>query len=470
MTSIRMPRLMDRHLQEQERLQPLTLSLTLTTEGLSTARMTLGADAPRVAVQDFIELYSQQGSAGIFRVESVSGALGGTREVHLAHGLCTLRDGMVPGQSFMKPVRQALETLLACQPDPRWTLGEVDVPEDMTLIFSTDYADTLSALQTMLSMLPEGYAPAFDQSVTPWVLHIRRLSEEVSCEGRIARNLRSVRIEEDGSRLCTRVYPFGAEVEGVRVNLTPIMGLDHTSSAMTEGRGVVSRTWHSDRIFDTATLYEVASRYLERHEQPETRVTVDARDISPATHADFDHFALGKLCRLAIPDAAFYLTARIIQIEQEDMYGDPDSMRLTLSNHRRYSRESDEIDELIRQVRAGKLLGGTVAEVVSENRAEGTYQSPIVHYFTVEEWPDLLDVRVQFTPDAGVRVAEVRIDDSYPPVKEWQGGSFSAMPYLTRDALGRVAPGVHQLVMHPYTAAGTGAISSRVTMTIIQEK
>lgn len=79
-------------------------------------------------------------------------------------------------------------------------------------------------------------------------------------------------------------------------------------------------------------------------------------------------------------------------------------------------------------------------------------------------------MRVQFTPDAGVRVAEVRIDDSYPPVKEWQGGSFSAMPYLTRDALGRVAPGVHQLVMHPYTAAGTGAISSRVTMTTIQEK
>ena len=42
MTSIRMPRLMDRHLREQERLQPLTLSLTPTTEGLSTARMTLG--------------------------------------------------------------------------------------------------------------------------------------------------------------------------------------------------------------------------------------------------------------------------------------------------------------------------------------------------------------------------------------------------------------------------------------------
>ena len=91
---------------------------------------------------------------------------------------------------------------------------------------------------------------------------------------------------------------------------------------------------------------------------------MDARDISPATHADFDHFALGKLCRLAIPDAAFYLTARIVQIEQEDMYGDPDSMRLTLSNHRRYSRESDEIDELIRQVRLTTPRPSVMAELV----------------------------------------------------------------------------------------------------------
>lgn len=470
MTTIRMPRLMDRRLQEQARLQPLSLSLTLTTEALSTARMTLGPDAPRVAVQDFMELYDQHGSVGVFRVTQVSQALGGMHEVLLEHGLCTLGDGMVPAQSFMQPVRQAFGTLLACQPVQRWTLGDVDVPEDMTLIFSTDYASGLDAMQSMLDMLPEGYAPEFDQSVTPWALHIRRQGDEVGCEGRIARNLRSVRIEEDGSRLCTRVYPFGAEVEGVRVNLTPIMGLDYTSSAMEDGYDVVSRTWHNDRIFDTATLYEVAIRYLERHEQPETRVTVDARDLSPITLTGFDRFALGKLCRLAIPDAACYLTARIVRVEQADVYGDPDNLRLTLSNRRRFSRESDEIDELVRQVRAGKLLGGTVEEVVSEDRGTGSYQSPVQHSFTVEDWPDLLDVRISFTPDAGVRVAELRIDDSYPPASEWQGGSFSAMPYLTRDALGRVATGVHRLVMHPYTASGTGDIASCVTMTIIQAK
>lgn len=468
--NIRMPRLMDRHLQEKDRLTPLSLSLTQTTEGLSSAVMTLGDNAPAIHVRDFVELYDQHGSAGIFRVASASASLTGSRTVQLEHALCTLRDGMVPAQSFMKPVRQAIETLLVHQPDLRWTLGEVDVPDDMTLIFSTDYVDTLTALQTMLEMLPEGYAPVFDQRISPWVMHIRRLPEEVTCEGRISRSLQNVRIEEDGSKLCTRVYPFGAEVEGVRVNLTPFAGEDHMDSTLTQNIGVISRTWHSNRIFDAATLQEVASRYLARHEQPETYVTVDVRDLSLTTGTDFDHFALGKLCRLTIPDVSCQLTARIIRLEQPDVYGHPGSMRLTLSNCRRFSREADEIDELVRQVRAGKLLGGTVAEIVSNNRASGTYQAPIVHAFTVEDWPDLLDVRIQFTPDAGVRAAAVRVDQSYPPASELQNGSFSAMPYLTRDALGRVTTGTHVLAMHPYTPSGTGSISSRITMTIIQDK
>lgn len=470
MMKLRMPRLLDIHLRETARLQPLSLSLALRLHGLSAAVMKLPPDAPPLSVMDLLELYDEHGSAGIFRVLKVEEELGGLRTVTLEHSLCTLRDGVMPAQAFMKPVRQALQAVLDCQPLPRWALGTVDVPEDMTLIFSTDYADGLSALQTMLGMLPEGYAPDFDQSVTPWLLHIRRLGETPDCECRLTRNLRSLRIDRDGSRFCTRVYPFGAETEAGRVSLLPIAGLDYAESPLAQTHGTVSRTWHSNRIFDTATLRDVASLYLNRHGEPDVTITVDALDLSLATGEDFDHFRLGKLCRLALPDFALCITARIAAIARADVYDEPGHAVLTLCNRERTGRESEEIDELIRQVTAGKLLGGTVAEVVSENRAEGSYQSPIVHYFTVEDWADLLDVRVSFTPDAGVRAAEVRIDDSYPPVSVWQGGAFSAMPYLTRDALGRVARGQHQLVMHPYTASGAGAISSAVTMTVIASK
>lgn len=470
MTEIRRPRLLDRDLMEIDRLQPLSLAAELRLQGLSTAVMKLGPGAPEVAVRDMAELYDENGSIGVFRVTKVDEEVGGVRTVALEHGLCTLRDGMMPGQAFMKPVREALQSVLDCQPVPRWALGTVDIPSDMTLIFSTDYADGLTALNAMLDMLPEGYAPDYDQSQEPWLLHVRRLPEEPDCEGRLTRNLRSVRVERDGSRFCTRVYPFGAETEEGRVSLMPIQGMDYTESEMVDGYGVVSRTFRSDRIFDSATLYDVACLYLERHGGPETTVTVDAYDLSQATGDDFDHFRLGKRCRLALPDLGMYITARICAVRKEDVYGEPGRAVLSLTDRTAHNRESDEIDELIRQVTAGKLLGGTVAEVVSSNRAEGTYQFPIVHSFTVEDWPDLLDVRAVFTPDAGVSVTEVRVDDAYPAYSEWRGGSFSLMPWLKRDDLGRIARGQHQLVMHPYTSSGTGAVSSTVTMTVIEAK
>lgn len=470
MTELRRPRLVDRQLQEMARLTPLALSLDMQLHGLSSAVMTLPADAPDISASDLLELFDEHGSLGFFRATKVEETLGSIRRVTLEHSLCTLRDGMLPAQAFMKPVREALQAVLDCQPLPRWALGTVDVPEDMTLIFSTDYADGLTALTAMLDMLPEGYAADFDQSVTPWLLHVRRLSETPDCECRLSRNLRSLRIDRDCSRLCTRVYPFGAENEDGRLSLLPITGTDYAESPLTAAHGIRSRTWHSDRIFDAATLHDVAQLYLARRCEPDITLTVDAVDLSRATGEDFDHFRPGRLCRVTLPDLNLCVTARIAAVSRADVYGEPGRALLTLTNRLRRSRESEEIDELIRLVRAGKLLGGTVAEVVSSNRAEGTYQSPVEHTFTVEDWADLLDVRIRFTPDPGVRVTALSIDGSHPPASVWEGGAFSAMPYLARDTLGRIARGEHRLLMHPYTPTGLGAITSDVTMTVIETK
>ena len=470
MTQIRRPRLLDASLREVERLAPLNLSLTLQLQGLSTAVMTLPPDAPTLDVRSLVELYDENGSAGIYRVVKTERDIGGPWTIRLEHGIATLRDGMLPAQAFMKPVAEAFRAVLDCQPIPLWTLGIVELPQDMTIIFSTDFADGFTALEALADMLPEGYHLDYDQSATPWLLHVRRLPEDIGCEGRLTRNLGSIRMTADSSRLCTRVYPFGAEGAEGPVSLLPIQGQLYTEAAEAEALGVVSRTFTSDRIFDTATLFDVAVRYLDRHCQPEISLTVDALDLSQATGEDFDRFRLGRMCRLALPTHRLHLTGRICTIEKADVYRRPGQALLTLSNYRRHSREADEIDELVRQVTAGKLLGGTVAEVVSKNRASGTYQSPIVHYFTVENWPDLLDVQAAYTPDSGVQVTALYIDGVAPPPSAINSRGFSIMPYLTRDALGRVAAGQHRLVMHPYTSAGTGSVASTVTMTVIQEK
>lgn len=464
-----MPRLLDEQLRERARLQPLSAALHKKLLDLSSAELLLASGAPEIALRDLIEMADIQGSAGIFRVTSVEENSDGTRAIALEHTLATLTDSMAAPIAFTGTVREAISALLAHQDVPRWTLGEVDVPDELTVILETEYTDLLSAMQQLLALLPAGYALFFDQSSTPWVLHLRALSDEVVCEGRLSRNLASVRYHKDVSRLCTRVYPFGLVTEDVPLSLVPLEGTDHLDSAAQSEWGIVSRTFQSDLIYDVPTLREVAQRYLEEHAVPDVTVTAEAADVSRATGEMLDVFRLGAMCRLALPAMGHSLELRITAMDMADVYGAPGRMVLTLTNRIHPKSETAELARMIRQVTAGKLLGGTVATVEDKNRAHGSYPSPVVHYFTVEDGAAVLDVRMAFTPDSGVSVSDLRVDDTYPPDEVWRGGAFSAMPYLTRDELGRIATGQHKLILHPTNGVygEDCGVNSVVTMTVI---
>ena len=471
MTAIRLPRLLDGDLQETARLSPVKLSLHLRLALLSTAEMILADTAPDLSVRDLVELFDDSGSVGIYRVSAIQSDMGRTRTVRLEHGLCTLQDSVIPAQGFMGSVRTALETLLACQHQPLWAVGDVEAPEDLTVIFATEYTNLLSALEALLGMLPEGYALDFDQAQSPWLLHLRQLPQTVGCEGRLSRNLQSVRHALDGSRLCTRVYPFGAEVETERLTLVPLEGTDYLQSESADSLGVISRTFESDLIFDVPTLQQAALMYLDRHAQPEAVTTVNAVDLSAATGEDHDAFRLGKLCRLALPDRPLTLEQRITAIDKPDVYSAPGQMILTLSSRLKQQTEGEEIEEIVRQVTAGKLLGGAVTEVVNKNRANGHYTAPVVHSFEIEDWAAILDVRISFKADSGSSVRAVRIDSMHPKDEVWSGGSFSAMPYLKRDELGQIAQGSHWVAFHPSngTSGELCGVTSTVTMTVIEK-
>lgn len=469
--SIRLPRLLDGSLQEKTRLTPLSLAVHLRLDPLSTAEMVLPAEGDWVSPLDFVELYDENGSLGVYRVKAVEKMIGQTRMVKLEHGFCTLQDGVIPAQGFMDTVRGTIARLLACQPVQRWTVGDIEAPEDLTIIFATEYVNLLEALETLLGMLPEGYALDFDQTVTPWKLHLRRLADLPFCEGRLSRNMTSVRYVQDGSRLCSRVYPFGAEVEEGRISLVPMEGVPYRESSLTEIMGVISRTFTTDLVFDVPSLREVADEYLSRHSIPEITMTVDGVDLSAVTGEEVDAFRLGRACQLAMPENDLLLTERVIAIDKPDVYGAPGQVTLTLCSRLKRQTDKAEIDEIVRQVTAGKLIGGKVTEVKDTNRAHGSVTSPIVHYFDIEDWAAVLDVRISFDPDSGVSMQNVRVDSAHPPDEEWRGGSFSAMPYLRRDELGLIAQGEHWVAFSPSngTYGQNCGVNSTVTMTVIEK-
>ena len=467
---IRLPRLLDAAQQEKARLQPLKLSLQLRLSGLSTAEMLLPPEAPDVALRDLIELYDHSGSVGIFRVTALETDAAGTRTLLLTHGLCSLGDSVIPAQGFMHSVPEALDALLACQAEPLWIAGEVETPADLTVIFATEYASLLDALYALTDMLPEGYTLDFDQTMTPWRLHIRALTDAPFCEGRLSRNVGSVRHQVDGSRLCTRVYPFGAEVETGRITLVPLTGSDHADSPAAKALGVISRTIRDDLIFDVPTLQTVAEMYLSRHAEPEITTVVTARDLSAATDETLDRLRLGRMCRLCLPEIGLTVHHRILAMDVPDVFGSPEECVLTLSNRRKQQTEAEEVAELVRLTTAGKLLGGTVATVEERNYAHGHFTAPVVHYFTVEDWPALLDARISISVPAGATIRDVRVDGSAPEDALWKSGAFSLMPYLRRDELGSIAKGQHAVSILPYgsSASDSVGVTSTVTLTIIE--
>lgn len=464
---IRLPRLLDENLQEKARLAPVKLTLHQRLTTLSTAEMVLPGDAPAVRPRDLLHLYDENGSAGVYRVAKVTADADNRRTLRLEHALCTLRDSVVPAQGFMCGVAEALTRLLDCQNAPLWKVGTVEVPDDLTVIFSTEHVSLLEAVDALMGMLPEGYALDFNFALTPWRLNIRALEDDL-CEGRLSRNLLSVRHQVDGSRLCTRVYPFGAEVGTGPVSLAPLTGSDHLDAAGQEA--VISRTIQSDLIFDAPTLAEVAQMYLDRHADPDVTTVVSAIDLFSATKEPLDRFQVGKAFRLCLPESGVTLTHRITAIDKPDVFGDPGHAVVTLSNRLKQQSDAEEVAELVRLTTAGKLLGGSVVTLEHRNYAHGSYTSPVVHYFTIEDWPALLDARVSFSVPTTAAVRDVRVDGLAPEDDVWKPGAFSMMPYLRRDELGTIAKGQHYVSFLPYgaSAADSVGVTSYITLTIIE--
>ncbi len=461
--SIRLPRLLDPTGQERCRLYPSRLSLSLRLSPLSTAEMTLPPEEPPVAVRDLVELYDENGSVGIFRVSAIDEEIGRTRRIHLEHGLATLADGLLPAMNAEGLFRTTMEQILSNQPTPMWQLGDIDLPEDAVLLYTTGTTNLLTALLDILPMLPEELMLVYDQASFPWTLHLRRMPDTGFCEGRLSRNLTGVRIDTDGSSLCTRVYPYGAGSGMDRISIRGLVGQDYMDSPSAAELGIISRTFIAATIYDSATLKAVAEKYLERHSVPTVSVTAEAIDLAAVTGESADSFRLGQMCRLALPDAGRTLTERIIGLNKPDVFGQPGLTDVLLCN--RIHDASDELADMLREVIADQTLGGQVGVTTTSNRANGTPNSPVVHYFRIEDGQSVLSCKAHIDPDGSVGIKSLSVDSNKVPNTVSTPMTCDLTPYLRRTDSGTIATGRHYLTMYPHSDV---AIHSTVTVRVIE--
>lgn len=318
MGMMRLPRLLDGQMNEIARLQPSSLQLNLTLSGLSTAVMTLPDKNAPIALRQFVELYTSDGSAGIFRISGVEAGPESGVKITMQHGLCTLSDHLMPGEgSAFSTAENILSQMLDLQGDNvLWRLG--DAADTGDIHWSWDSSNLLASLFDLMEELP-GYFLKWDQSSLPWKLHL--MSPENNddlCEARLSRNVTGLSIHRDDSALCTRLY--------VGDYPTPIDA--DTQSAW----GVISRRVTLREELTYAQQETLARAWLEAHKHPRLTVTIDAAALSSLTGCPLDEFSPGRMCRVCLPEEGVSLTQRIVALKYPDLVSDPHKVQVVLCN------------------------------------------------------------------------------------------------------------------------------------------
>ena len=309
---IELPRL----LRDGTRLHPVSMSVTLSETPLHTADMEILPEE-HVAPRDLVELFTPQGSAGVFRVTAVDRTWGETTSVTLQHALCTLNDSLLLGDEEKQgSARELLTTILNAQVEKMWELGKVDIPDDTLITWENSDSGLLDAVTAVLDAV-DGYTLTFDQDRTPWLLNVVSLSDDDACECRLNRNMTSLTVSYDTDDMCTRVY---------------IPGRDEPLDADTVDKwGVIARVLDADEDLGEEILLAEAQSFLDERKEPEITVVIDALDLSNASGEPFDSFHVGRICRVVLPEDNEVIRQRVVSVVWNDVYGDSENATVTLS-------------------------------------------------------------------------------------------------------------------------------------------
>ena len=317
---MRLARVLDGDMRELRRLHPTQQSVDDRVTPLSTASLTL-PEGEHAAFGEWVEVFTANGSAGVYRVVSASETYTGEASAELEHGICALGDAIIPGKGTISGMlSQVLSAILGYQVvkaggTALWALGGVATNAQAS--FEHEGTNLLSAV---LAVVPDGYMLTFDQSALPWRLGVAKMATTAECEGRLSRNLRGVTVTVDDEDFCTRIYcdklPSPGYMDGPTVGTW----------------GIKAKTITAQENVTQESLVAYITQYLEDHKNPRVSIECDAEDLSAITGEAIDRMEKGRIFRLALPDYGVAMEERILAVRTGSAYDDPEHVRLTLAN------------------------------------------------------------------------------------------------------------------------------------------
>lgn len=326
--SVQLPR----NIKTGVRYHALKLELKENADLMSTASMTIPEnEAPEI--HDYIEIYTANGSAGVYRVTSMRHTYGNTVSCEMAHAIDSLSDAVITlEQDFTGTVEDLLILALSHQKTTSsdlgyWVLGECQ--DTNTIEEQHIEYDNLYDIIEQIAQDETDYYFVFDFDHTPWTVSF--VSRPVSAlpELRIDRNMIKCEITRDDSELCTRLY---IGLTNPNVGSHNYYTYDNTPGQMTYG--IIERHEEMEAT-SRAPANRYAAKYLAEHAAPLYNIEIDGADLYRVTGVLADRMVLYRQCCVLLGSVAGTretITQPVVSIEHPDVLNNPLKVRIVLAS------------------------------------------------------------------------------------------------------------------------------------------
>lgn len=334
-------------------LRPIKLGVKLSYDTLSKATLTMPESDDVLKMHDFVELYSDRGSLGIFRVVSSGLNPMKNRTYSLNHAYDTFNDcviGHIAGgstadgtESYKAYVRDLLLTVMSFQQSSSgrcyWQLGTVDSSvANQWYEFNNSFTNAKSVLDAIAEKYTE-CVYTFDFTTTPWTLNFVKRETATRTELRLNRNISGIDINRSDTDQCTRLYlsidsytdPFVAE-ESKGVTYQQVENPEAQAKW-----GIISKAV-GIKTEEVPSPSDWIATFWKLHADPQLDISITAQDYSKYSGEPMDAFWLGSMCRVILADYDGddrEYDERIMQMDNDDVLNKPLAWKLALSNKRK---------------------------------------------------------------------------------------------------------------------------------------
>lgn len=359
------------------------------TERTSTATITIGPDAPELDVSVLLQDDSGPQAGIVWRIKSIStDYTTKTRTVNCEHAINSLRDFIAFGEITPAEITgnpkattctnlDVLRYIMTKQYPDQGIGGETPVPwrfGSVVGLYSGAYSfngDDLFSIAESVSSTMHNPWWTYDFSQRPYVFSIVEAPENLSCELRLDRNMKSLQVTEDRSRMYTRIWPIG------RNDLH--LSEQYLGKNMSD-YGIIDHTETNDNITTEADLRAWAQERLNNNCEPQLTISVNALDLSGITGEELDRIKLGCRCNVVLPEYGKTFSQRVVSLRWNDTVSDPENVQITLANVK-----EDVAAIISRQTKKTSSGGRSSATTTSKSLKDVTLTGPVNNVYTLQK-------------------------------------------------------------------------------------